>query len=154
MSFLLCPWAWISIFCSTNMITGTDNNTCTWFGEVCSCCSSSLLPQLACNIIATTYKYKFRAQYTTCTQPGTSNCDLKSMIPRRLSKIIRKLSCRGSPSGLKVCFQGLAREVGRVKIQTGTRLSCSVGAQDYAGIEACLHQLGIRRKSQPERRWG
>ena len=31
-----------------------------WFGEVCSCCSSSLLPQLACNILATTYKHFFR----------------------------------------------------------------------------------------------
>ena len=31
---------------------------CTWFGEVCSCCCLSLLPQLACNILATAYKDK------------------------------------------------------------------------------------------------
>ena len=29
---------------------------CTWFGEVCSCCCLSLLPQLAYNILPTMYK--------------------------------------------------------------------------------------------------
>ena len=43
--------------------TGPGNNTCRWFGEVGSCCCLPLLPQLACNILATTYKYYFRAQY-------------------------------------------------------------------------------------------
>ena len=43
--------------------TGPGNNTCTWFGEVGSCCCLPLLPQLACNILATTYKYYFRAQH-------------------------------------------------------------------------------------------
>ena len=43
--------------------TGPGNNTCTWFGEVGSCCCLPLLPQLACNILATTYKYYFRAHY-------------------------------------------------------------------------------------------
>ena len=42
--------------------TGPGNNTCMWFGEVGSCCCLPLLPQLACNILATTYKYYFRAQ--------------------------------------------------------------------------------------------
>ena len=28
----------------------------TWFGEFCSCCCLPLLPQLACSILATTYK--------------------------------------------------------------------------------------------------
>ena len=36
--------------------TGPGNNTCTWFGEVGSCCCLPLLPQLACNVLATTYK--------------------------------------------------------------------------------------------------
>ena len=36
---------------------------CTWFGEVCSCCCLSLLPQLACIILATTYKEIFSALY-------------------------------------------------------------------------------------------
>ena len=36
---------------------------CTWFGEVCSCCSLSLLPQPAYNIIATMYKQIFSALY-------------------------------------------------------------------------------------------
>ena len=35
-----------------------------WFGEDCSCCCLSLLPQLAYNILATTYKDYFPAQYT------------------------------------------------------------------------------------------
>ena len=35
-----------------------------WFGEDCSCCRLSLLPQLAYNILATTYKDYFPAQYT------------------------------------------------------------------------------------------
>ena len=30
--------------------TWPGNNTCTWFGEVCICCSVPLLPQLACSI--------------------------------------------------------------------------------------------------------
>ena len=34
---------------------------CTWFGEVSSCCCLSLLPQLACNILGTTYKEIFSA---------------------------------------------------------------------------------------------
>ena len=38
-------------------MSGPGNNTCTWFGEVCFCCSLPLLPQLALNILATTYKY-------------------------------------------------------------------------------------------------
>ena len=33
--------------------TGHGNGTCSWFGEVCSCCCL-LLPQLSCNILATT----------------------------------------------------------------------------------------------------
>ena len=33
-----------------------------WFGEVCSCCCLSLLPQFACNILATMYKKIFSAQ--------------------------------------------------------------------------------------------
>ena len=41
--------------------TGPGNNTCTWFGEVGICCCLPLLPQLACNILATAYKYYFRA---------------------------------------------------------------------------------------------
>ena len=36
---------------------------CTWFGEVCSCCSLSLLPQPACNILATMCKQIFSALY-------------------------------------------------------------------------------------------
>ena len=43
--------------------TGPGNNTCTWFGEVGSCCCLPLLPEIACNILATTYKYYFRTQY-------------------------------------------------------------------------------------------
>ena len=43
-------------------VLGPGNITCTWFGEVGSCCCLPLLPQLACNILATTYKYYFRAQ--------------------------------------------------------------------------------------------
>ena len=42
--------------------TELRKSLCTWFGEVCSCCCLPLLPQLACNILATTYKYYFRAQ--------------------------------------------------------------------------------------------
>ena len=34
-----------------------------WFGEVCSCCCLSLLPQLACNFLATTYEHIFSALY-------------------------------------------------------------------------------------------
>ena len=37
--------------------TGPGNNACTWFGEVCSCCCLPLLPQLACNMPTTTYRY-------------------------------------------------------------------------------------------------
>ena len=44
--------------------TGPGNNTCTWFCEIGYCCCLPLLPQLACNILATTYKYYFRAQYS------------------------------------------------------------------------------------------
>ena len=36
--------------------TGPENNACTWFVEVGYCCCLPLLPQLACNILATTYK--------------------------------------------------------------------------------------------------
>ena len=43
--------------------TELRKSLCTWFGEVCSCCCSSLLPQLACNILATTYKDFFFALY-------------------------------------------------------------------------------------------
>ena len=40
------------------------NNTCMWFGEVCSCCClPPQRPQLACIILATMKKYYFRAQY-------------------------------------------------------------------------------------------
>ena len=45
------------IYLSTKYCTtGPGNDTCTWFGEVCPCCCLSLLPQLGCNILATTYK--------------------------------------------------------------------------------------------------
>ena len=56
MSFGQTEWILLcsSIFYAT--CTGPGNNTCTWFGEVCSCCCLSLEPQLACNILATTYK--------------------------------------------------------------------------------------------------
>ena len=33
--------------------TGPGNNTCTWFGEVCSCCCLPLLPGIACSIHTT-----------------------------------------------------------------------------------------------------
>ena len=42
--------------------TGPKNNTCLWFGELFSCCCLPLLPQLAYNIIETTYKHYFWAQ--------------------------------------------------------------------------------------------
>ena len=41
--------------------TELRKSLCTWFGEVCSCCCLPLLPQLACNILATTYKDFFSA---------------------------------------------------------------------------------------------
>ena len=41
----------------------TENITCLWFGEVCSCCILSLLPQFACKIFTTTYKYYFQTRY-------------------------------------------------------------------------------------------
>ena len=41
---------------------------CTWFGEVCSCCCLSPLPQLACIILATTYKGIFSALYRQPTR--------------------------------------------------------------------------------------
>ena len=43
--------------------TGPKNNACTWFGEICTCSCLPLLPQLACNILATIYvwaQYKVR----------------------------------------------------------------------------------------------
>ena len=43
------------------MCTELRKFLCTWFGEVCSCCRLSHLPQLACNILATTYKEIFSA---------------------------------------------------------------------------------------------
>ena len=36
----------------------------TWFVQLCSCCCLSNLPQLACNILANSYKFFFRAQYS------------------------------------------------------------------------------------------
>ena len=53
--------------------TGLRKFLCTWFGEVCSCCSLSLLPQLACNILATMYKQIFSALYRD-RQKGVSVC--------------------------------------------------------------------------------
>ena len=44
--------------------TGLRKFLCTWFGEVCSSCWLSLLPQLACNTLATTYKEIFTALET------------------------------------------------------------------------------------------
>ena len=38
-----------------------EKSPCTWFGEVCFCFCLSLLPQLACNILATTCKDFFSA---------------------------------------------------------------------------------------------
>ena len=52
-----------------------------WFGEVSICCCLPLLPQLACKILATTYKYHFRAQYLcNCNylRIWNSNCVLDS----------------------------------------------------------------------------
>ena len=63
--------------------TGPVNNTCTWFGEVGFCCCLPLLHQLACIILATTYKYYFRAQYKQFNQ---SNIVQTSPI---LSKLVR-----------------------------------------------------------------
>ena len=52
--------------------------------EVCCCCCLPLLPQLACNIPTTTYKYYFRAKYTkTLTTSETIDpCLLKGLGKR------------------------------------------------------------------------
>ena len=50
----------VSLECCT---TEPRKFLCTWFGEVCSCCCLSLLPQLACKILATTYEEILSALY-------------------------------------------------------------------------------------------
>ena len=74
LSPLRVPVTWLMIIPASLLciisFTGPGNNTCTWFGEVGSCCCLPLLPQLACSILATwgppisraLYKYYFRTQ--------------------------------------------------------------------------------------------
>ena len=65
--------------------TGPRRSLCTWFGEVYSCCCLPLLPQLACNVIETTYKYFFSALYRLVLQciqcNGISNPIIKEILP-------------------------------------------------------------------------
>ena len=42
--------------CAPSSITELRKSLRTWFGEVCYCCCLSLLPELAWDILATTYK--------------------------------------------------------------------------------------------------
>ena len=57
-------------FLSLEHTTELRKFLCTWFGEVCSSCCLSLLPQFACNILATTYKEIFSALYFTSYDPS------------------------------------------------------------------------------------
>ena len=68
-----------------------------WFGEVCSCCCVLLPPQLSQNILATTYKNYFRAQYMRPPRPlrkSRSNFSISPYISfdrleyRRLGKAV------------------------------------------------------------------
>ena len=71
-AFSVCPRGAVAVGtrlkCSSMRTANTDctelrKSLCTWFGEFCSCFCLPLLPQLAYNILATTYEDFFSPLY-------------------------------------------------------------------------------------------
>ena len=72
---------------------------CTRFGEVCSCCCLSLLPRLACIILATMYKEIFSALYVRSAfltswiflpLPGCPGYKYLSCLRRALTFVLKR----------------------------------------------------------------
>ena len=102
--------------CVNKYCNGAENNTCTCFDEVCSCCCClPLLPHLACNNLATMilqlFSLKLRVDLAVClvclvrflarilSLPPSTWCDVWDSYssPYRRGRGVRRLSCQNTP---------------------------------------------------------
>ena len=75
--------------------TEVRKSLCTLFGEVCSCWCLPLLPQLACNILATTYRDLFSALYKIKCQ--LDNAEFQGRRQKNLLLSCHSLCMENSP---------------------------------------------------------
>ena len=113
----------------------------TWLGEICSCCCLSLLPQLVCNILTTTYNWNVIQNPSVLNWLPESETDRRppDLIMRTYPMAfptcetrIRNWSRYVAPSGIRPSFLKGLGNVTKFKVNY---FGCLLG---YRGLFRCV----------------